>query len=440
MAVTKIWKVSNKLERVIDYVTDKNKTIEDRDLINELHNNNNVNNSDEEECFVSGINCSVDNAYKDMMMTKKVYKKEKGVLAYHAYQSFEEGEVTPEQAHEIGLKLADEMWGDRFEVIVTTHLNTKHYHNHFVINSVSFMDGRKYSDNRESYAELRHISDCLCQEYGLSCLEEKETKKGHNYDNYYKSNIEKSTYHSIAKSDIDRAIKLAYSYADFERIMRTMNYDLMYRAGKLSIRKYSYRKNIRVLRAFGENYSLDRIKERIKHERFETKQFISKTKNKEEPPFFSLQNSSLYKKYIHYCYLLKIYPKKYPHKWVSPEIRAEVKRLDMLSDEMKLLVRNNIKTNEQFFVYQRGVNSELNSLVDQRNKLWYQYKNSDDEVEQEFILKQIDELSPKIKRVRKEVILCRDIELRTPKMEENLTEYEKEQKRLIERKVKNYEL
>lgn len=438
MAVTKIWKVSNKLERVIDYVTDKNKTI-DNNLFNELHSDNS-DNTDEEECYVSGINCSVDNAYKDMLMTKKVYKKERGVLAYHAYQSFEEGEVTPELAHEIGMKLADEMWGDRFEVIVTTHLNTKHYHNHFVINSVSFMDGRKYSDNRESYAELRHISDCLCKEYGLSCLEEKKTKKGLNYDNYYKSSIEKSTYHSIAKSDIDRAIKLAYSYSDFERIMRNMNYDLIYRAGKLSIKKYSYRKNIRVLRAFGEDYSLDRIRERIETERYKIKQYIGRNFKKEEPPFFSLENSSLYKKYIHYCYLLKIYPRKYPHKWVSPEIRAEVKRMDMLSDEMKLLVKNNIKTNEQFFIYQRVVNNELNSLVDYRNKLWYQYRNCDDDSEKNNILNKIDELSPKIKKIRKEVVLCRDIELRTPKMEENLTEYEKEQKRLIERKVKDYEL
>ncbi len=76
-------------------------------------------------------------------------------------------------AHEIGVKLAEELWGDRFEVIVSTHVNTNHIHNHFVINSVSFRDGKRYYDKRSTYAEIRHVSDCLCAEYGLSVLEEK---------------------------------------------------------------------------------------------------------------------------------------------------------------------------------------------------------------------------------------------------------------------------
>ena len=107
-----------------------------------------------------------------------------GIQGFHAFQSFAEGEVTPEQAHTIGVKLAEEMWGDRFEVVVSTHLNTKHYHNHFVINSVSFKDGKRYYDKRDTYAELRSISDSLCAEYGLSVLEEKACRNSKiNYAN-----------------------------------------------------------------------------------------------------------------------------------------------------------------------------------------------------------------------------------------------------------------
>ena len=85
---------------------------------------------------------------EDMINTKKRFNKTDGILAYHAYQSFKENEVTPELAHEIGIKLAEEMWGDKFEVVVSTHLNTNHIHNHFVINSVSFIDGKKYYDSK----------------------------------------------------------------------------------------------------------------------------------------------------------------------------------------------------------------------------------------------------------------------------------------------------
>ena len=128
-----------------------------------------------------------------MLITKQQYNKMGGIQGFHAFQSFAEGEVTPEQAHAIGVKLAEEMWGDRFEVVVSTHLNTKHYHNHFVINSVSFKDGKRYYDKRDTYAELRSIFDSLCAEYGLSVLEEKACRNSKiNYANYQKGTIERT--------------------------------------------------------------------------------------------------------------------------------------------------------------------------------------------------------------------------------------------------------
>ena len=128
-----------------------------------------------------------------MIKTKKKfnkykYSKRNKIMAFHGYQSFEEGEVTPEVAHEIGVKLAEEMWGDRFEVVVSTHLNTKHIHNHFVLNSVSFVDGKKYYSNYETTALLRRTSDDLCDEYGLKVLKKGQYKNYKvNFDKYYKS-------------------------------------------------------------------------------------------------------------------------------------------------------------------------------------------------------------------------------------------------------------
>lgn len=437
MAVIKIWKVTSRLNKVINYISDKTKTSKEEDitLMKELHNVINEptdNFKTEEKCYVTGVNCIFDTAYDDMMNTKKRFNKTDGILAYHSYQSFKEGEVTPEKAHEIGIKFANEMWGDRFEVVVSTHLNTNHIHNHFVINSVSFLDGKKYYDNRSNYAEMRSISDSLCEEYGLSVLKEKKCKSGINYSNYYKSNIEKSNYHTIVKNDLDLAIKLAYTYADFERVMKSWNYELIYRNGKLSVRKYPYKKNIRVVRAYGEDYSIDKIKERVSMECFK---YPKKKYTNYTPPNFNLKHSSLYKKYIHYLYLLKIYPKKYPRNYVSPEIRAEARRMDMLSAGMKLLVKNKIENHEQFFLYQKEVNYQLDSLTDKKNKLWYRYKRTDDKLEKENIKLEINRLYQKIKDVRKEVVLCRDIEERTPKIINNLEEYEKETNRLKERNV-----
>ena len=119
----------------------------------------------EQQYYVTGINCNEETAYKDMIQTKKHFRKEKGILAYHGFQSFAEGEVTAKIAHEIGVRLAEELWGDKYEVLVSTHLNTNHIHSHFVINSVSFVDGKKYINNRENYAMMRKISDELCKEY-----------------------------------------------------------------------------------------------------------------------------------------------------------------------------------------------------------------------------------------------------------------------------------
>ena len=155
MATTGIWKIEKRLDHVIDYTTNIEKTLNSdygKEAYKELHNVIEYAEADfktENQYYVSSLNCSVESAYEEMLITKQQYNKTGGILGFHAFQSFVEGEVTPEQAHAIGVKLAKEMWGDRFEVIVSTHLNTKHIHNHFVINSVSFKDGKRYYDKRE---------------------------------------------------------------------------------------------------------------------------------------------------------------------------------------------------------------------------------------------------------------------------------------------------
>ena len=149
MATTKIWKVESRIDNAIKYIKNKDKTKNDCYEFG-MDKFENVANADktEKQFYVTGINCKVENAAKKMELVKIINGKTDKILAFHGEQSFKEGEVTPELAHEIGVRLANEMWGDRFQVVVTTHLNTNHIHNHFVLNSVSFKDGKKYYSNR----------------------------------------------------------------------------------------------------------------------------------------------------------------------------------------------------------------------------------------------------------------------------------------------------
>ena len=175
MATTSLWKVEKRLDKVIKYTTNAEKT-ENKEWYKDLHNTIGYAKADfktEKQLYVTGVNCTEDNALEDMIFTKERFGKTKGILAYHGFRSFAGGEVSPEQAHEIGVKLAEELWGDKYEVVVSTHLNTNHIHNHLVLNSVSFVDGRKYVNDREHYALMRKTSDDLCREYGLSVIKEK---------------------------------------------------------------------------------------------------------------------------------------------------------------------------------------------------------------------------------------------------------------------------
>ena len=182
MAVTKIWTIKDSLQRVLDYAANPDKTEYDA-LAQTLHyaENDAKTKLNESAQLVTGIYCRADHAWEDMRAVQERFGKTDGVVALHAYQSFREGEVTPEQCHEIGVALARKVWGKRFQVLVATHMNTDNLHNHFVINSVSYVDGKKYEQRRSQYAEFRETSDKLCREYGLSVVEQPKTKEPARY-------------------------------------------------------------------------------------------------------------------------------------------------------------------------------------------------------------------------------------------------------------------
>lgn len=183
MAVCEIWDVKGRLDHPIDYAKNPEKTVNpkyteaDLQALGDVMKYATNGEKTEKQFFVTGVNCDPATARDEMMITKGQWQDESEIVCYHGYQSFKKGEVTPEQAHEVGVKLAERMWGDRFQVIVATHLNTDCLHNHFVLNSVSFADGKHYHDNKKNLRLLRKRSDELSREYALSVIEQPSGRK-----------------------------------------------------------------------------------------------------------------------------------------------------------------------------------------------------------------------------------------------------------------------
>ena len=188
MAVTSIWPIKGRVDKVINYARNPEKTREEtRKGLSTLHEIEGVieyaadEMKTETRAYVTCLNLTSEElAAKEFMETKKLKRNEGGRACYHGYQSFKADEVDADTAHNIGVALAKELWGDRFQVVVATHCNTGHYHNHFVINSVSDVDGKKFYNSPEDYRRMREVSDRLCREARISVLDNPE-KRGKNY-------------------------------------------------------------------------------------------------------------------------------------------------------------------------------------------------------------------------------------------------------------------
>lgn len=223
MATTKIWAVNDSLKRVVDYASNPDKTSgEDSGLYDVIAYTSQELKTDK-QLYVTGINCTLSTALEDMNLTKKQWGKEDGILAFHCVQSFKPGEVSAELAHQIGVEFAQKMFGDRFEVLVSTHLDKAHYHNHIVINSVSFKDGYRYYDNKKNYQKIQSISDAICQKYMLSVIRNPRSK-GKHYSEWKAEKEHKPTIRSLIKADVDAAISESKTWKDFISILKANGY------------------------------------------------------------------------------------------------------------------------------------------------------------------------------------------------------------------------
>ena len=226
MAVTGFWPVFKNLKATLDYADNPDKTTApeymDEDLYAALRYAENDDKTDR-KMFVGGINCSAQNAYAEMIAVQRRFGLRGKVVGYHGIQSFREGEVTPEQAFAIGKETARRMWGDRYQVLVTVHLNTDNVHCHFVVNPVSFKDGAKFQNKIGAHKELRRVSDEICREHGLSVLENSSFYGGRKKD-YWRHKAGKKTHRDYLREDVEYCLSFATSPREFENQLYALGY------------------------------------------------------------------------------------------------------------------------------------------------------------------------------------------------------------------------
>ena len=247
MATTGLWPVRGKLKDIIDYAENPDKTTAkeylDDDLYYALRYVENDGKTDK-KMYVTALNCSKSAAYEQMTAVKRKYGERGKVVAYHGYQSFQSGEVMPEEAHRIGVETARRMWGDRFQVVVTTHLNTDNLHNHFVINSVSFKDGGKYRNSIEQHHEIREVSDAVCREYGKSVLENSRFHRTQSRGAYWAEKKGHLTHRDMLKRDVEYCLSVSYNRDSFYKQLFGLGYTVDY--SRMSVKAKGWDRAVRL--------------------------------------------------------------------------------------------------------------------------------------------------------------------------------------------------
>lgn len=418
MATTGMWAVKSRLDHLVNYVSNPLKTVTQYVI------------SDEktlEKQYVSYLNCSFENPRENMENTKKHYHDEIKILAFHGYQSFEEDEIDADKAHELGVEFAKKMWGDRFEVIVSTHLDTDNIHNHFLINSTSFVDGKRYCNTYNDIQRMRNVSDELCREHGLSVIEQRRNvSKSRGY--YF----QEKTLRSMIKEDIDEAISISYAPTQFYNELQLLGYQYTIKEKSISVIHPMSRKPIR-LKTLGSDYTNERLIERILDnnkirqdgfERYDRLGFNIR-------PYFEKYRqgklTGLQRLFIHYQFKLKILP-KINRTRPSPEYQEEVikaaKKLDTISWQTIIICEFKIETLDDLKVVMNGFEKQIKELVSTRQKYRNQTRYCHDEKEIKELQKKAKELSPKIGLLRKWLRYCEGIEEQSLEMTQFLEKVE----------------
>ena len=431
MAYDKILSCHARLDRIIQYVLNPKKTTVPETGI----------------MLAETLNCDLDAAYQDMKTTKRRWGKTDGVLAYHIIHSYAPGEVTPEQAHALGVELAERLVGNRFEAIVTTHIDHDHTHCHIVFNSVSFMDGTRYrSDFKAYYGDIRGISNDISRENGLSVIEPKGS--GKHYVEWDAERQGQPNIRRLIRQDIDAAVEDSFTFQSFFAILERRGYAVKRgpNVAHTAVRPPGGARFIR-LDSLGDGYTEDGIMERLKGVR-------AGQQTPTEPPLISAVTLAPGRRctirrgridhrpgqklhgiralYVRYLYVLGVIgPQGQRRRPVPFNVRAEVKKLNRYKEQFRLLQNYHIESADQLSMLKDALQSDIDAKMTERRAL-YRRKRRGEDVGGEIAL-----ITQSLRPIRWELRVCRQIEANIPHVREQVEQYTRSQQQTIPSKEKS---
>ena len=454
MATTGFWPVKNRLKEVIDYARNPDKTTDkkflDEDLYAALRYVEDDKKTDQ-TMYVSGINCPTKKAYQYMMAAKQRYGKLGGNVAYHGYQSFVSGEVTPEEAHQIGLETARRMWGKDYEIVVTTHLNTDNLHNHIVVNSVSFRTGRKFENHISNHYKLREISDAVCLERGKSVLPPSKFT-GNRKKDYWIHKSGGFTHRDILKRDIDEAISNTTNWKAFDLYLKNLGYSYARNSDYRhpSIIAPGWKRPVRI-DSLGEQYTQEKIRERLISNQKDITLYAVRIP-KRFTPLMELQYELKEAQrmdgvQLAFALIIELWKlitgnniDKSSPKPLSPSIRREVQRLDQTMKEYWLLCENQIDSAQELVSFIEKKSADISALESKRQKIYNRIRRPKSEEEKEQNKAVAREISAKLKPLREELKTAQSITEHYPHILELLeTERAMEAQVKTQNRERNYE-
>ena len=433
MAYTKILVIHNRLDKSLSYIQNTEKTTLEAAIDYALNRD-----KTESACFETAINCDRDTVFSDMMATKRRWgKADRMRKGYHIIQSFPPGEVLPEEAHALGVELARRLLENRYEVIVTTHLDKAHLHNHLIFNSVSFMDGRMYLDQFGDYfggdgKGIRGTSDAICREHGLSVIEPDPITPGIDRAEWEARRSGRPNFRDTVRRDIDAALGRAFTFKGLLRELRQMGYEVKTgpNVTHIAVRPPG---GTRFLR-------LDSLKDGYTEADLHVR--LSAIRSGESPPpalpvqrtassflrpgqryrvqgglkqYRPRRPTGFQALYLKYLYLLRGAQRSRPRQRTAFSTRRELLKFDRYQRQFLYLRRNRLETAEQLATQYDALQAEIDALTDRRRDL-YNIRRSGHGGE--AITEEIQKITARLRTLRRDLKLCVRIEDDIPKVTE----------------------
>ena len=439
MAYDKIIVIHSRLDHCLDYTLNEEKT----DLRNALDYGMNL----AKARLVTGINCDAENAHREMQATKRRWDKRGGILGYHIVHSFAPGEVTAEEAHEAGVEFARRLLGDRYEAVVSTHTDRDHLHCHIVFNSVSFVDGKKYRSDFESYFDtLRETSNAVSRERGLSVIEAEG--HGKHYAEWNAERTGKATISGLVRQDIDAAIRESFTFESFLAALRRQGYTIKYgeNVKHTAITPPGGKRAFR-LDSLGDGYTEADIRSRLAAVRSgEVPASPTPPMSPIIPKRYRVRSGDIRQRprrklhgfralYVYYLFLLGG-PRRKKRRPPPFSVRAEVAKLRQYQQQFFLLQKYRVDTDSQLSTLEDALQAQIDALTDSRKELYRQRRAGwDMEAEIAVIngelrqlrreLKTCGRIEADIPRVRQQVQLCREQETHAPEKDRRIKKFER---------------